>query len=426
MSDLLNIFSGLLILAAAFAYFNQKMFRLPTAIGLMIMGLLLSIILLVLGFIFPQVVDYSEQLLSKIDFSRLVLNVLLVFFLFAGALQIQLKQIKEQKWRILSFATIGVLISTALVGTLFWLGLRLFDLHVNYLYCLLFGSIISPTDPIAVLGIMKKSRLPKVLEVRITGESLFNDGISVVVFISLYRIASKENSTDAADLLILLLQEVGGGLLLGMVLGYLGVKLLKTIDHYQTEVMITLAMVLGGHLIATTLHLSGPLSMVVAGLFVGNMGKSTAMSDTTIDYLNKFWEMLDEILNAALFVLIGLELMLIDFEWTYAGIAALSVLIVIGSRYVAIAIPSLVISIRKTFSHNALLFLTWGGLKGGLSIAMALSLQDEMGKNLLVTTTYGVVLFSILVQGLTLQPVIKKLMKGLDSPEFAMPEENSD
>ncbi|MGB5929313.1 MAG: sodium:proton antiporter, partial [Cyclobacteriaceae bacterium] len=288
-------------------------------------------------------------------------------------------------------------------------------------YCLLFGALISPTDPIAVLGILKKAGVPKQLETKIVGESLFNDGVGVVIFLTLFQIAQKGlENVSTGDIGILLLEEIGGGIFLGLILGYLAWKLMKHIDHYQTEVLISLAVVFGGNAIAHWLHFSAPLAMVVAGLFIGNHGVKTAMSDITIDYVTKFWEVIDEILNAVLFVMIGLELVIISFEGAFTWLGLIAIPLVLVIRAIALWLPSAALGLRKTYQENTLRIMTWGGLRGGISIALALSLQEGMFREMFTSVTYIVVMFSIIVQGLTISPYIKHL-KG--SPKRTPPGE---
>ena len=408
--DLVNIFSGILVLSAIFAYLNRRYFHLPTTISLMIAGLLLSVLVQVLGAFSPAFQENVVVTLAKLDFTEFLLEFLLSFLLFAGAMHTDLDQLKTFKWPILSFATVGVLMSTFLVGTLLYYLMMLIGTPVQYIYCLLFGALISPTDPIAVLGILKKARAPQSLEIKITGESLFNDGVGVVIFLTMFKIArSGLENIHFSEVVHLLATEILGGVGLGFLIGYLGYKMMKEIDHYQTEVLITLAIVMGGYSLATYLHFSGPLAMVIAGLFIGNQGVELAMSHQTRDYVQKFWEMIDEILNAVLFVLIGLELILIPFDISYVIIGLIVTVIVLAVRYFSLAFPSYALNFSKTFAPNALLIMTWGGLRGGISIALALSLQQEMEKDFIVAITYTVVLFSLIIQGLTVEKLIKRL-----------------
>ena len=408
--DLFHIFSLILALSALFAYLNKRYLNLPSAISLMVAGIFLSLIILVISYFSPGTYDLAHELLSKLNFSELLLEFMLSFLLFAGALHTNLEKLSKSKWPILSFATIGVMISTFLVGGALYGLLNLVGMPVDFIYCLLFGALISPTDPIAVMGILKRAKIPDSLKIKITGESLFNDGVGVVVFLSIFEIAQQGNQDVESSFVVkLLVQEILGGCALGVLLGYLGLQSMKRIDHYQTEVLITLAIVMAGYSIASILHLSGPLAMVLAGLMIGNTGKQTAMSELTIDYIDKFWEMVDEIFNAALFVFIGLELIIIPFNIKYVLIGVGATILVLLARYISIAMPSYLLGFQKTFAQNAIKIMTWGGLRGGISIALALSLTANMERDLIVVITYTVVLFSLVLQGLTIERVIKKL-----------------
>ena len=412
--ELFHIFSIILVISAIFAYINYKYIKLPGAIGLLLAGLLLSLLVQVLGEASPGFEVLVEGRLREIDFSEVLLDFMLSFLLFAGALHTDLERLAQSKWTVLVFATIGVLISTFITGTAFYYLLQLLNNPIDYIYCLLFGALISPTDPIAVLGILKQAKIPKQLEVSITGESLFNDGVGVVVFISIYEVAqigiSNIEGSFVAELFI---KEVGGGIGLGLLIGYIAFYFMRRIDHYQTEVLISLAVVTGGYSLAQYFHFSGPLAMVAAGILIGNQGTRLAMSKTTADYLTKFWEMVDEVLNAVLFVLIGLELMLIPFHREFFLIGFITTIIVLVVRYIALAIPSYTFFLHRTFAPNTLLIMTWGGLRGGISIALALSLAPEMHRDFIVAITYAVVLLSLTVQGLTIEKLIKRLSSKL-------------
>ncbi|MDN5216279.1 sodium:proton antiporter [Fulvivirgaceae bacterium BMA12] len=408
--DIVNIFAGILVLSAVFAFLNRRYINLPTTISLMIAGLFLSLLVQMLGEFSPSFRSGVQDTLARLDFTEFLLEFLLSFLLFAGAMHTNLEKLKTFKWPILSFATIGVLMSTFLIGVCLYYLLLLIGSPIAFIYCLLFGALISPTDPIAVLGILKKAKAPESLEIKITGESLFNDGVGVVIFLVVFKIAkSGLDQIHFSEVIHLLAMEILGGVGLGFLIGYLGYRMMKSIDHYQTEVLITLAVVMGGYSLASYLHFSGPLAMVVAGLLIGNQGVKRAMSQVTRDYVQKFWEMIDEILNAVLFVLIGLELILIPFQFTYVTVGLVVTAIVLAVRYVSLAFPSYVLKFRKTFAPNALPIMTWGGLRGGISIALALSLQPEMEKEFIVAITYTVVLFSLIIQGLTIEKLVKRL-----------------
>lgn len=407
--EIFHIFSIILVISAIFAYINQQYIKLPGAIGLLLAGLLLSLLVQAAGAVSPQFQALVEERLIELNFSEILLEFMLSFLLFAGALHTDLEKLRESKWPILIFATVGVLISTAVTGTLFYYLMQLLGQPIDYMYCLLFGALISPTDPIAVLGILKRAKIPKSLEVSITGESLFNDGVGVVVFISLFQIAQQGfGNVEGSFIAELFLKEVGGGIGLGLLIGYIAFYFMRRIDHYQTEVIISLAVVMGGYSIAHFFHFSGPLAMVAAGLLIGNQGTKLAMSEQTADYLTKFWEMVDEILNAVLFVLIGLELLVVEFRWEYAVIGVITTGIVLAVRYFALAVPSYTLGLHRTFAPGALSIMTWGGLRGGISIALALSLTTDMFRDEIVAITYTVVLLSLVVQGLTIESFIKR------------------
>ncbi|GAA4442144.1 sodium:proton antiporter [Pontibacter saemangeumensis] len=410
--EFFHIFSVILVISAIFAYINQQYIRLPTAIALLLAGLLVSVLVQVAGAVSPAFEVLVEARLREIDFSEVLLEFMLSFLLFAGALHTDLERLAKSKWSIMVFATVGVAISTAVTGTAFYFLLQALGQPIDYIYCLLFGALISPTDPIAVLGILKKADIPKSLEVSITGESLFNDGVGVVVFISLFQIAQRGMANiEGSFIAELFVLEVGGGIGLGLLIGYIAFFFMRRIDHYQTEVLISLAVVTGGYSIAQLFHFSGPLAMVAAGLLIGNQGTKHAMSQQTADYLTKFWEMVDEVFNAVLFVLIGLELMLIPLRWEYALVGLVTTVIVLVVRYISLAIPSYTLQLHRTFTPGTLPIMTWGGLRGGISIALALSLTPEMHRDMIVAITYGVVLLSLVVQGLTIEPLIKRLSR---------------
>ena len=401
----------LIMLSAAFGYINIRFLKLPTTIGLMVITIIFSLLILTLGLIDDTLLIKEKAFIAKIDFSELLLDVMLSFMLFAGALHTNFSQLKIQRKPVFAFATLGTLISTFLVGIVMHYLLKILGMDVEFIYCLLFGALISPTDPIAVLGILKKANAPKKLETKIVGESLFNDGVGVVIFLTIYRIA--ELGADAVstfDVIKLFAQEVGGGILLGGFIGYTTYKLMKSIDDYDVEVIITIAAVMGGTLFAHYLHLSAPLAMVTAGLIVGNdTMRQSSMSETVELYVDKFWELIDILLNTILFVMIGLEILILTFEGKFilAGILAIPTLLAI--RYLSLLLPIKYFKKKLDFVPNTNLIMTWGGLRGGISIALALSLTDEMHKELFLVITYIVVVFSILVQGLTVGKLITKL-----------------
>jgi CPA1 family monovalent cation:H+ antiporter len=406
--DFFHLFSILIVLSAAFAYINFRYLKLPNAIGLMLVSLLFSFMILTVGTYFPEVKTSVESMLKEINFSELLLEGMLSFMLFAGAIHIKYADLKSEKLSIMLFSTISVVLSTVIVGyTSFYL-LNSFGLEISLINAMLFGSLISPTDPIAVLSILKSAGVSKSLETKIAGESLFNDGVAVVVFITILQLSKPDVDTSFLGVLSLFGQEAVGGIVLGLLIGYTGYKLIASINHYQVEVLVTLAVVMGGYTLAHFIHFSGPLAMVVAGLITGNHSKSFGMSDITAEYIDKFWELIDEILNAILFVLIGLELLIIETSTTIFIVSFILIVTILLTRYISVYIPSLFIRLKEEMNQKTLIILTWGGLRGGISIALALSIPLSLNRDIWVTITYVVVCFSILVQGMTIGKIAKK------------------
>ena len=407
--ELLHLFSGLIVIAALFAYINFRYLKLPNAIGLMLVSLCFSLLVLAISHFFPSVKVEVTEKLADVNFSELLLEGMLSFMLFAGAIHIKYADLKTEKLSIMLLSTISVVISTFVVGFSSYYLLNFFGLEVSLINSLLFGALISPTDPIAVLSILKSAGVPKSLETKIAGESLFNDGVAVVIFIILLNLAKPGAEISLQSISLLFAQEAIGGLILGGIIGWIGYRLIASIDHYQVEVLITLAVVMGGYSLAQLIHVSGPLAMVVAGLITGNHGKAFGMSATTAEYVDKFWELIDEILNALLFVLIGLELVVMESNGTILTVALIMIVIVLLTRFISVLIPSFFIRLKGEMNNKTLLLLTWGGLRGGISIALALSLPNEMNKEVWVTTTYAIVCFSILVQGMTIGKLAKRM-----------------
>jgi CPA1 family monovalent cation:H+ antiporter len=409
--DLFHLFSILIVLSAGFAYINFRVFKLPNAIGLMLVSLIFSFFLLIAGYYFPSFKNMVTFRLNSINFSELLLEGMLSFMLFAGAIHIKYKDLKTEKLSIILFSTISVFLSTFIVGFSAFYLLNLFGIHIDLVYALLFGALISPTDPIAVLSILKSAGISKSLETKIAGESLFNDGVAVVIFVTILQFAKPGADFNISSVLLLFGQEAIGGLILGVVLGFIGYKLIASIDNYQVEVIITLAIVMGGYTLAHYIHVSGPLAMVAAGLITGNHSKSLGMSEITTQYIDKFWELIDGILNAVLFVLIGLELLVIQTNQKIIYISLILIVIILLTRYISVWIPSMAIRLKEKITQRTLLILTWGGLRGGISIALALSIQPEYNREIWVTITYIIVCFSILVQGMSIGKFAKKIRK---------------
>jgi CPA1 family monovalent cation:H+ antiporter len=397
-----NILSILLTISALFSYINYRYVRLPSAIGLMFIALLMSLGLIGLNRLGIPFEKSGDVLLRSIDLNETLLHGILSFMLFAGALQINLNDLAREKWVIGWLATGSVLTSTLVVGLLMYLILWLLGVSLPLIYALLFGALISPTDPIAVLGILKSAGTSKSLEVKISGESLFNDGVGVVVFVILLEIAMGKEPVTINTVASLFLQEAVGGALFGLAVGLIAYWMLKDVDNYNVEILITLGLVAGGYALADKLHISGPIAIVVAGLLIGNHGRSFAMSETTREHLDTFWELVDEILNAVLFVLIGLEVLVLPFTPTYLIAGAVAVPTVLVARFISVGVPISLMRFFRDFTPHAIKVMTWGGLRGGISIALALSLPPSSARDAIVSVTYAVAVFSILVQGLTI------------------------
>lgn len=407
-----DIATILIVLTALFSFLNHRTFKLPTTIGVMLFALGLSLALIGLDHLGVSAVEQAaENLLGKIDFNETLLHGMLAFLLFAGALEVNLNDLASRKWVISILATVGVVVSTAIVGSLTWLALGFIGTPVPFMYCLLFGALISPTDPVAVLAILKSVTVPKSLETKIAGESLFNDGIGVVVFLILLGMV-KGGEVSLGHVAALFAQEAVGGVALGLLLGLVAYWMLKQVNNYQVEVMLTLAVVMGGYALADYIHTSGPIAIVVAGLLIGNHGRSFAMSEATRDHLDTFWELIDQILNAVLFVLIGMEVLIMKFSAVHLAAGLCGVAIVLFARFVSVGATVNILRRWRPFSPGAVKIMVWGGLRGGISVALALSLPESEARTVLLAVTYVVVIFSIVAQGLTIDKVIKRVQAG--------------
>ena len=403
-----DIIGILLTLSAVFGFFNYKYIKLPTTIGLMLLGLIFSLIIIITGTFNNDFYVFAQNFVNDVRLDESLLGIMLSYLLFAGALHVKLEDLASQKWVIAILATIGVILSTFIIGTLSYFLMMALGIKINFIYCLLFGALISPTDPVAVLGILKKAGAPKSLETKITGESLFNDGVGVVVFIAILGIATGENDATFAAIGKLFLIVVLGGIAIGFVIGLLAFLMLRSIDQYQVEVLITLALVTGGYSLAHNLHTSGPLAMVVAGLMIGNQGRILAMSEKTEEHLDSFWELIDEILNAILFLVIGLEILVLAFQMNHIIFGIIAIPLTLAVRMLAVSLPAILLRKKANFSKGTIKALTWGGLRGGISLALALSIPKGAERDVLLTATYIVVIFSIAVQGLTLKHFLPK------------------
>lgn len=404
---LFDILATLLSLSALFSYLNHRFIRLPTTIGLMLIALMMSLGIIVLDQFDLGLGEQIHILMEQIDFNTTLMQGMLSFLLFAGALHVNLNDLAKNKWIITALATVGVSVSTLLIGGASYWVMGKLGIDLPFIYCLLFGALISPTDPIAVLGILKTAGAAKSLENKITGESLFNDGIGVVIFIVLLGFVDGSQTISAGQVILLFTQEAVGGIVFGLLIGALAYKMLSSIDNYPVEILITLAVVSGGYALAHKLHVSGPIAVVVAGLLLGNQGRLLAMSQKTREHLDLFWELVDEVLNAILFVMIGLEVLVLSFSMHYLTAGILMIPVVLLARFISVSIPVTLLRLRRTFSKNAIKIMTWGGLRGGISVALALSLPAGEQREIILVVTYMVVIFSILVQGLTIGKLVK-------------------
>ncbi|MDX8384925.1 MAG: sodium:proton antiporter [Gallionella sp.] len=402
----------ILVFSSIASYLNHKFIRLPATMGLMVAGIVLSGVLILLGK--ADIIDSNQavELVAEFDFSELLLHGMLSFLLFAGALHVNLNDLKKQGSVVAILSTVGVMSSTFITGSLFWLAAQAFGIELSFIYALVFGALIAPTDPIAVMGLLKQANAPKTLETKIVGESMFNDGVGVVVFMTILGIAVGGTQPTLSGVTLFLLEEVLGGALLGLMLGYATFLLLRSINGYQVEILLTLALTTGSYALAESIHVSAPIAIVVAGLIIGNHARSHAMSDETRAHLDTFWELIDDILNAVLFVLIGLEMIVLSFHWSYMGLAVVAIVITLMARLVSIGVPIKIMSRHRKFSNGVVPIMTWGGLRGGISIALALSLPLSAEREVILFVTYVIVIWSILGQGLTLGALVKRFSKS--------------
>ncbi|HEX3623919.1 MAG TPA: sodium:proton antiporter [Verrucomicrobiae bacterium] len=405
-----NLIALVLTLAAVSSYVNHRFIKLPVSIGLMLIALVCSLLLILANHLGLQIA-FAKEIVGGIKFDRTLMQGMLSFLLFAGALNVDVESLLKHKWTITIFTFFGVIASTVIIAVLGWLLFDCVGIRLPFVQCLLFGALISPTDPVAVLALLKELHAPRTLEIKIAGEALFNDGLAIVVFITVAGAASGHSQVDMASVGLLFFQEAIGGVCLGLVLGWVTYFLVKSIDQYQVEILLTLALVTGGYALANALNTSGPLATVTAGILIGNRGRRLAMSETTRQHLNMFWELIDEIMNAVLFMLIGVEVLDLSFENRYWLAIALALPIVLAARWVSVLIPALVLRTGRSTPHLVTI-MTWGGLRGGISVALALSLADNPYRNFIVTITYAVVVFSILVQGLTTPMLLRRTLNS--------------
>lgn len=410
----LDLFAWLIFFTAGFSYINHRFLKFPTSIGLMAIALVFSLILIELGELewIPGLEDTARSLLESIDFDRLVLHGILGALLFAGSLHINLGDLAKQKGIIILLASVGIVLSTIIVGSAMFYVLGWLGIGIPFIYCLLFGALISPTDPIAVLSILKTVGAPKELETIIGGESLFNDGVAVVIFIVVLGVATGDHEPSFVSITVLFLKEAVGGALFGLATGYAAYRLLRTVDNYQVEILITLALVFAGYAAAEALHISAPIAAVTSGLLIGNRGRTLAMSEKTIEHVDMFWELVDEILNGILFVLLGFELLIVTFDMSSFKAGLIAIPVVLLARFTGVSLPISLMKFKREFTPNAIKVLTWGGLRGGISVALALSLPPSPERELILMMTYVVVVFSILVQGLTIGKLVQRGLKN--------------
>ncbi|MBZ8135243.1 sodium:proton antiporter [Afifella sp. IM 167] len=412
MLSLFDISALLLVMSALFGWLNVRFFHLPHTIGMLLMALAASLAIIALDALIPgsHVREAFAGIVGQVDFFDTLMNGMLAFLLFAGAMHVDFGLLKSEKWAVGLMASLGVVISTAIVGTGFYFLAGYLGIAVPFTWALVFGALISPTDPVAVLSLLKSVRVPETLEVKIAGESLFNDGVGIVIFTVLVAIAAEGGRIELLHIGEIFLLEAAGGALLGFAGGWIAVRLMQSIDHYSVEILLTLALVTGLYALATTFHMSGPIAVVVAGLLVGNRGQRTAMSEETKTYLFHFWEVIDELLNSVLFLLIGLEVLIIAIDPSLAGLAAASIPLVLFARFVAVSVPITLLELRRTFTSGSIPVLTWGGVRGGISVALALSLPVSIAKEPILVATYMVVIFSVVVQGLTIPGLVRRVV----------------
>ena len=405
-----SLIAILISLAAIFSYINFRLIKLPTTIGILLITILTSLVIVILWlFGLGEIHVKAAYALNRMDFNKTLMDGMLSFLLFAGALHVNLEDLSKHKYIIIILATVGIVTNTFIVGSLAWLVFALVNIKLSYIYCLLFGALIAPTDPIAVIGILKKAGISKSLETKITGESLFNDGVAVVVFLILLEIATGGHEVTFQHISFLFLEEAVGGIVFGFVAGMIAFLMLKAVDNYQVEILVTLALVMGGYALANMLHVSGPIAVVVAGLLIGNKGRLLAMSEKTRGHLDSFWELIDEVLNAVLFLMIGMEVLVVTIKINYLIAGLIMIPIVLIARFISVGVPVTLMRFLKEFSPNAIKILTWGGLRGGISVALALSLPAGESREVLLAITYIIVVFSIVAQGLTIGRYVSSL-----------------
>lgn len=413
--DLFFVIALLIIISATYSYINARFIKLPGTIGIISLAIIVSILVLVIDQADPRAAKYLTSLAKNIDFSRTVLNIMLGFLLFAGSFNLNVKKLKREMRPVLLLSTIGVIVSTAAFGTLFYFVAPLFHIYVPFIYCLLFGALVSPTDPVAVGAIIKNSRLPPHLETIISGESLFNDGVGLVLFTTLLEITeSGVKDINFANAVLLFVREVFGGVALGLIFGFLAFRLMRSITDFQTIVLVSLSLVMGISLVASYLDLSIPLAVVSAGLFAGNRSINLEDHDHSHQALERFWQLVDELMNTILFVMIGLQMVNFPFLNKYYVTGSLAIVLILAARWASIILPLIFLRHNLKVNYNSVNILTWAGVRGGISIALALSLPHTKYRELILAGSYFIVIFSIIIQGLTLNRVINSAYKADD------------
>lgn len=417
MTNIYLYTSIVLTLATAISYINHRFIKMPSSIAIVSGALLLSLALTLAGKLGLHAIQIEATLLlSNINFHDLLINGMLSFLLFGGALNVDLRHLYSQKWEIGALSLLSTILSTLLIGTLIYYLLPIIGLHLSLNYCLLFGALISPTDPIAVLAIFKEVKVPRDIRIMVEGESLFNDGVGIVLFLTIYQMTFSSQPITWHAITFLFINQTVGGILYGLLFGIIAHWLIKPVKHSTIEVLITLTIATGGYALAQYIGVSGPLAMVAAGIVIGNYGRQFSISPPAQQSLGIFWELVEEILNAALFLLIGLELLIIPINHKALIASCIAIPIVLGARYISVAAPITVFKYWRLHNEKAISILTWGGLRGGLAVALALSLPHSANRNLILVMTYAIVLFAIVVQGLTIKPLVIASMTPPDPP----------
>jgi len=410
--DLLTIFTILIFISAIISYLNDRFVKLPGTIGIVTISVVASIIILIVGKTSNSLTESITAVTSNINFSHTLLDVMLGFLMFASAIHFDYKKLKEQRWPVLLLTTLGVLVSAFVFGGLFYLVMQLFPHPIPFINCLLFGALISPTDPISVAAIIRKSKVPARLKTIISGESMFNDGVGLVLFVMILEVTGQSGSAFSwTKILKLFAQEVVGGITIGLVLGFIGYRLMRSINDFQTLLLISLSIVFGISVLAKFISISIPLTSVAAGLVVGN--KNISKKENSEDFLSRIWQLIDEILNTVLFVMIGLQLVVLPYLKNYWLIGFLAIIVILLARVISISLPGLILLHKLNYTNLAI--LTWSGLRGGISLAMALSLPNSHYKVIILSACYFIVIFSTIVQGLTLNKLVNKLVRDSDN-----------